>query len=424
MRKGLWLAGIAVLAGVALAHAAPDISGFVEGTQTMRVQKNAALGGGGFKDWAYPRSDFRAQLKLSGGGDRDEYFLRMDFLSDQTHTVGTQLDIREAYVKVFPYKWLDVKAGRQVATWGTGDLLFANDLFAKDWVAFFTGQELSYLKLPQDLIRFGLYTGGPTIEFAASPYYTMDNLPDGGRLSVYNPFLGQSVGSAQAATIAERAKSIDNAEVFARLSGAEGGYEWALYAYRGFFPQPIAVTFVDTTPALFAPRLSAAGASLRSSAFGYLWNIEGAYYNSEQDRDGTDLLLPNSAVKLLAGVEKSLGGELTAGAQWFGDWMMNYDDYERPFIAAGAEPMADELRHTVTLRLTKFLRYQTVMLSFFGYWGISDEDVYLRPSVDYNFTDAVKLTVGGNWLDGRHPYTMFGQFRNNSNVYARVRYSF
>lgn len=157
---------------------------------------------------------------------------------------------------------------------------------------------------------------------------------------------------------------------------------------------------------------------------GYLVNVEGAYYYSEEDKDGTDPQLPNSAIKLLAGVEKSLGNELTASAQWFGDWMMDYDSYARYFTSQGEEPMSDELRHTVTLRITKFLRYQTVKLSFFGYWGISDEDVYLRPSVDYDFTDAVKITVGANWLDGNHPYTMFGQFRDNSNVYGRVRYSF
>ena len=48
----------------------------------------------------------------------------------------------------------------------------------------------------------------------------------------------------------------------------------------------------------------------------------------------------------------------------------------------------------------------------------------MRPSADYDFSDALKLTLGVNWLDGEAPYTMFGQFRDNSNVYGRVRYSF
>jgi hypothetical protein len=112
------------------------------------------------------------------------------------------------------------------------------------------------------------------------------------------------------------------------------------------------------------------------------------------------------------------------GAQWFGDWLLDYDAYAQPFASMDVAPPADELRHTVTLRLTKFLRYQTVKLSFFGYWGISDEDVYLRPSAEYDFSDALQLTFGVNWLDGEAPNTMFGQFRQNSNVYGRIRYSY
>jgi hypothetical protein len=405
-------------------RAETHISGFVEATQALRIQRNRALDASKrFIDWRAPRSELRAGLKFSGGGDRDEYFVRVDIISDQVYGSQTAIDLREAYLKLHPYSWLDLKIGRQVATWGTGDLLFANDLFAKDWVAFFTGQELSYLKPPQDLIRVGIYTGGPTIEWAASPYYTMDNLPSGERLSIYNPFMRATVGALDAPAIQSRPKTLANAEWFLRVSGLRGNSEWALYGYRGYFPQPLGVTSDGTGPVLFAPRLASGGASLRGSLAGYLVNVEAAYYYSEDDKDGDDPFLPNSAVKLLAGAEKSLGNELSASVQWFGDFTQDYDTYAAQMTASGMEP-ADKLRHTATLRLTKFLRYQSVKLSFFGYWGISDEDVHLRPDVEYSFSDALKITMGANWLDGNRPYTMFGQFQNNSNLYSRVRYSF
>jgi hypothetical protein len=427
VKKGLNIAVLAVVAALfagGVTRAETYISGFVEATQAQRIQANPALDSSTrFIDWRAPRSELRVQLKLSGGGDRDEYFVRMDVLSDQVYNSETKIDLREAYLKLHPYSWLDVKLGRQVATWGTGDLLFANDLFAKDWVAFFTAQDLAYLKPPQDLIRLGIYTGGPTIEWAASPYYTMDNLPAGERLSIYNPFMQSAVGADLAPAIQTRPKTLANAEWFLRISGLWGNSEWALYGYRGYFPQPLGVTMEGGNPVLYAPRLASGGASLRGSLAGYLVNVEAAYYYSEQDKDGTDPLLPNSAVKILAGAEKSLGNELTGSVQWFGDWMQDYDTYATQVEGTGMIP-SDELRHTVTLRLTKFLRYQTVKLSFFGYWGISDEDVYLRPDMEYSFSDALKITVGANWLDGNRPYTMFGQFRDNSNVYSRVRYSF
>ena len=49
------------------------ISGFVETIQAQRIQINRALDAGErFIDWRSPRSELRAQLKLSGGGDRDD----------------------------------------------------------------------------------------------------------------------------------------------------------------------------------------------------------------------------------------------------------------------------------------------------------------------------------------------------------------
>ena len=47
----------------------------------------------------------------------------------------------------------DVSIGRQVQTWGTGDLLFLNDLFPKDFQSFFSGRDDEYLKAPGNAIR-------------------------------------------------------------------------------------------------------------------------------------------------------------------------------------------------------------------------------------------------------------------------------
>ncbi|MFC7000765.1 hypothetical protein ACFQMB_03790 [Pseudobowmanella zhangzhouensis] len=43
---------------------------------------------------------------------------------------------------------LDLKLGRQVLTWGTGDYVFLNDLFPKDWLAFFVTRMMSISRHP------------------------------------------------------------------------------------------------------------------------------------------------------------------------------------------------------------------------------------------------------------------------------------
>jgi hypothetical protein len=87
-------------------------------------------------------------------------------------------------------------------------------------------------------------------------------------------------------------------------------------------------------------------------------------------------------------------------------------------------PARDEIRSTVTLRFTQRLLYQTLTCNVFVFWGISERDAYLIPSVRYAFTDALWGEVGGNVFLAADDHTMFGRFSRNDNVYLTLRYSF
>jgi hypothetical protein len=65
-------------------------------------------------------------------------------------------DLREANIFTRPLDFVDLKVGRQILTWGTGDLLFINDLFPKDWESFFIGRDSEYLKAPSDAAKHSL----------------------------------------------------------------------------------------------------------------------------------------------------------------------------------------------------------------------------------------------------------------------------
>jgi len=399
-------------------EAQPILTGFVEATQGWRVERNDALGDGDLGERSYPRSELRVQMSVAGYGDRGRYFIRGDFISDGTHANRSMVDLREAYLKFTLFEWLDVKAGRQVATWGTGDLIFANDLFAKDWEAFFTGLDDTYLKPPQDLLRVTAYADGVTLELALSPYFTPDNLPSGTRLSVYNPFMMTAVDAAHAPLVLRPKKIPTNGEAFGRIFGTVDSFEWALYGYKGFWPTPQGVT---PGTALYYPRLWSVGGSLRGPIGSYLMHGELAAYISQHDTDGDNPRVANSQVRGLVGVDKSLGGELTVGLQYYGELMLDHELY---LMGAPSEAVWEELRSTVTARINKFLENQAVQLALFAYWGITDEDWHLRPEIGYKITDAIKWTLGGIVVGGNQPFTTFGQFQDNSNIFTRLRYSF
>ncbi len=426
---GLLALGLLLAVGLGLpptTAAAPLLGGFVQGAQAFRVQQNDALGDGKAGDRSYPRSEMRAQVTAQDGGDMASFFLRLDMVADGTQGGSTTVDFREGYIKLYLARWVDLKLGRQVATWGTGDLLFANDLFAKDWEAFFTGLQDAYLKLPQDLLRATFYVGSVTAEVAASPYYTPDALPGGVRLSLYNPFMQKIVGADLAPPLVTPTRTATNGELFGRLFGYAGSLEWAFYGYHGFWPTPQGAGMADSSGYLFYPRLWSAGASLRGPIGPVLANAEAAAYISPDDEDGTDPTIANSEIRGFVGVEKGLGNDWTLGAQYFAQYMLDYDAYKKSYEQAFRTddvPVA-ELRSTLTARITKYAMNQTLLFSLFGFWGVTESDWHLRPLIDYKISDTTGIAFGANLVDGDHPYTTFGQFADNSNIFLRLRYSF
>ncbi len=132
--------------------------------------------------------------------------------------------------------------------------------------------------------------------------------------------------------------------------------------------------------------------------------------------------MPNSELRALLGYEQEVVRNVTLSGQYYLEALQDYDRYTAA-LAPGV-PARDEYRHLATLRLTWMLLNQNLTLSLFGYFSPSDEDLYLRPAVTYKLNDAVMLTAGGNIFSGQQDYTFFGQFENNTNLYAGLRYSF
>jgi hypothetical protein len=150
-------------------------------------------------------------------------------------------------------------------------------------------------------------------------------------------------------------------------------------------------------------------------------NLEGSYYDSVDDRAGTDPNVPNSQVRGLLGYERELLADFTLGLQYYLQWNVNYDQ----LIAASPTPQLepDEVQHTFTMRLTYRFRQDTMFLSLFAYASPSDEDTHLRPSFNYAWSDAVTIALGANIMAGNES-GFFGQLEQNSNIYGRLRYSF
>jgi hypothetical protein len=401
-------ASVAVIAGGARAEVAWH--GFVEGAYGARTSDSRVFEG----RQEYTLEETRAQIRMDAQGGRGEVALRVDLLHDELGGGGTDVEAREGYLRFTTLgDHVDIKAGRQALTWGTGDLIFINDLFPKDWVSFFVGRDDPYLKAPADAVRLGVYGLPVDVDIVLTPAFTPDRVPDGSRLAVASPMPGVVRQPARPAGL------IENGEVSIRLSRDVGGYALSLYGYRGFHKSPEGIR-AGGVP--FHPELSVYGASARGDALGSVAWVEGGFYDSRSDRDGSDFGVPNSSVRYLGGVERQIAADFTVGVQFYGESMLHHGAHAAA-LPPGS-PGIDEHYQLLTLRVEKLLHYQTIRLSLFVFASPSDEDTYVRALAGYRLSDDVEVAIGANVFAGREPFTRFARFDQNDNVYARVRYSY
>lgn len=317
-------------------------------------------------------------------------------------------------------EFADLKMGRQVLTWGTGDLIFINDLFPKDWKSFFIGRDVEYLKAPSDALKGSFFTDLMNIDVVYVPQFDPDRFIDGERLSFWSDPLGRRAGENERVDADEPDDWFSDFEVAVHLSKNLRGYELAGYGYYGFWKSPAGMN-PATGEALF-PDLSVYGASIRGNIWKGIGNVEVGYYDSRDDRNGDDPNTRNSELRFLTGYEQEMARDFMMGIQYYLEYMMDHENYERTLPPGIRE--RDEDRHVVTLRLTKLLMNQNLKLSLFVYYSPSDQDAYLRPKVHYKITDQWSAELGANVFQGAGDFTFFGQFEDNTNVYLGLRRSF
>lgn len=355
--------------------------------------------------------------------------LRTDLLYDHDHNHHRihlergdgWMDIRAAAVAFTPHPQVDVKIGRHVLTWGTGDLVFINDLFPKDWKSFFIGRDTEYLKAPSDAVRVSMYPAAlPNLDIVYTPRFDADRHIDGTRLSYWNPLLQRRAGQDDPIETDRPDRWFRDDEWAARVHGNVASYELAGYFYSGYWKSP---SGIDPATGQFAfPKLSVYGASIRGPLFNGIAHAETGYYDSRDDRKGTDPTVANSEFHALVGYEQEVRTELTATVQYYIRHMMQYGDY-RDSLPPGARAV-DETRHEITLRLRQMLMQQTLELNLFTRFSPSEDDGYIRPVVNYKITDDWAIEAGANLVYGRKPHTFLGQLGRNDNAYIAARYSF
>lgn len=365
--------------------------------------------------------ELRQRIDVSAYVGESFLSAKFELLVDSVDDNEIQLVNREFYIDTKISDAVSMRIGRQVLTWGTGDLVFLNDFFPKNWQSMFSGRDDEYLKSSSTAVKFNYFNNDFDVNLVWQPKLETDEYISGERFSYFNPMVNSIVSTPRVVVKKPRA-TLSNGQLALRVSATMVGVEYALYAYRGFYTQPLSYS-LDTQENYFS-RLNSVGGSLRRGMFGGLVNAEVSYLNSVEDPSGLKPLVPNSQVRYLIGFEKELFGNFTMGLQWFSEQNLDYDAASASLRSDTAPQKLPAWHHTATLRLQYLTMNQKLSWSLFGFYSPDEKDFYLKPKLSYRHDDHWSFIIGANRFSGSAISQQWGQFEKNSNVYLRVRYSF
>lgn len=375
----------------------------------LRNQPNTA------KD--YSLSEIRAQVGANYYGSWVELNVKSDFVYDR-YLSEFRIDPREVNAFFTPTRWMDLKIGRQIITWGKGDYLFINDLFPKDYRSFFTGRDLQYLKAPSDAAKLSLYYSGFTFNIIYTPQFDPDIFPTGERINFFDGSGGYYFEDNLFDYI-DADKWFSDDEWAFRIKKTFSGISLALYGYDGFYKAPAAFD-VDNLKFRFA-QMSSIGLSAESQLLNGIGKFEIGYLRSE-DAEGDDPLVNNSQLRFLLGYNRDFKNDWKASMQYYHESLLQYDKLPPNVTGFYKRPL--QRLHLFTFNISKMLDQQKWNLSLFTFYNMSQSDFYFRPDISYKITDVWKLQLGGNIFSGSGSPTYWSQFRHNTNLYIALRWSY
>jgi hypothetical protein len=397
-----------------------SLHGFLQTNYSVRVADDNPQGA---KQGNLILGEERAQLKASFYPQKSKIgiFVKSDFYHDWVDE-DWAFDFREGYFDLAEDKF-GLRVGRQIYTWGVGDLLFINDVFPKDWEAFYSGRPLEYLKVGVDSLKLDVYSDIISAEAIVMPNFQPDDLPSAGRFHFFDPYT--NIQDRELEKPDSAFERFGNMEYALRLYRYIGDFDVSAYLYKGYF-RTIGIKADNlNSPSIishFYPELAVSGLSAQRNALGGVVSAEYGYYDSLDDRGGKNPGIENSQSKFLIGYQKAFPQDFTVGLQYYGELMHKYSQYEDNLPSTFAKK--EKLHQYITLRLTKLLKYQTLKVSLFSFYSPDDEDFLVMPEVSYNFTDNLQAILGANIFGGSNNNTTLGQHDRNDNVYLTVRYSF
>jgi hypothetical protein len=330
------------------------------------------------------------------------------------------IELREAFVDYVADRW-DLRVGRQIIVWGKADGMAITDIICpRDYAEFFAA-EYDDTRIPIDAAKWRYLGSSFDLEFIWLPRFIPAAFPsEGSPWFVEIEFPADVEVEYQAAL--EPELTLENGEFAVKASIYTSAVDLAISCFRAWDDIPTAYREVvsqgDSVRVSLRPeyeRTTFYGAELSRPWGDVVLRAEAAYFTGLRFEPADELseeMFEKDALKGMLGVDWSPGANLAISAQFVDDFILDCEE----------AILNDEHTTLVTTSVSKTLFRETLELFGMAYFGLSDNDQYVRMAADYELADAFHLLAGVDFLSGDGG--RFGRYDDNDQIWLRAKYSF
>ena len=380
-----------------------QLNGFVDSYHALQLQSPRQI------------MSSRTRLRLEMRADYGEASLYSSMnlaynslLKDQTGAF-----LREAYFN-YAGNFLEVKAGRQIVTWGVADGLRITDLISPMDYTEFMANDYDDIRVPVNAVDLKIPGERVSAEVVFVPvpeYFVMPMGED-------NPWNMPVPERARMDLSGTPAKRIKNSEVGGRLRFFLEKLDFSLMALHTYNKSPVTVaSYNPKTDSILIKgvyeSMNVIGGDVSIPAGEIVIRGEVAAYFGEP------IALKNSmdywrrsSFNALLGIDWYAGDNWTIMAQYMHKVIMDYRE------ALGTEQNSS----MITARVSKEILNNTLKLSVYGIFDVDNVGFYIRPAADYLLNDQITLSLGGDILGGRRG--TFKTYEKNTQIWVKGKYFF
>lgn len=362
----------------------------------------------------------RLRMELWITNDVASLFTSMNAINNNVISSNSGIELREAFMDYSADNW-DVSIGRQLIIWGKADGLEITDIISPKDYTEFLAQDFDDIRSPIDALKFRFLFEQTNLELIWLPVFKPAILPPAD-----SPWEMKNESHdyyEEWFPTVEPEMSLKNSEIAAKISTCRSGFDLAISAFHSWEDIPTMHRKVYKTGSVidsvyYYPehhRQSFLGLEFSIPYKDLVLRVESAFYKNryfEAYNLLSETLFKKNSLNWMLGIDWSPGNDWSFTGQLADNFILNYDKKIKN----------DEHTFLSTLNVSKQLFRQTLKLSFMMYYGINDEDYFIRTSVDYALTDEMHLIAGIDLFCGDEG--MFGQYDDNDEVWFKIKYCF